>query len=62
MKKKEESVINKLIGKIFFKSHTAFIMAFLANRDEMNDFMSYGFFKIRRKLGEIDNRCYFVKI
>ena len=45
MKKKEEkTVINKLIGEIFFKSHTAFIMAFLANRDEMNDFMSYGFF------------------
>ena len=43
-KKEEKTVINKLIGKIFFKSHTAFIMAFLANRDEMNDFMSYGFF------------------
>lgn len=28
---------------IFFKSHTAFVMVFLANRDEMNDWMRLGF-------------------
>lgn len=32
-----------LVEHIFFKSHTAIVMVFLANRDEMNDWMRLGF-------------------
>lgn len=44
---------------IFFKSHTAFVMVFLANRDEMNDLMRFWIYLKQEKMGGGKSWCYF---